>query len=80
MIARRRSWSRTSYPSEAFYALIAYEARVGLAAILKKIPNLVLCDVGLPEMSGFEILATVNASCGIARCAVCSPKSTTIAA
>ena len=33
-----------------FYALIAYEARVGLAAILKKIPNLVLCDVGLPEI------------------------------
>jgi DNA-binding response OmpR family regulator len=40
--------------------VIAYEARVGLAAILKRIPNLVLCDVGLPEMSGFEILAAVN--------------------
>jgi DNA-binding response OmpR family regulator len=43
-----------------FYALIAYDARVGLAAILKKIPDLVICDVGLPEMSGFEILAAVN--------------------
>lgn len=43
-----------------YYALIAYDARVGLAAILKRIPDLVLCDIGLPEMSGFEILKTVN--------------------
>jgi DNA-binding response OmpR family regulator len=39
-----------------FYPLIAYDSRVGLAAILKKIPDLVLCDVRLPEMSGFEVL------------------------
>jgi DNA-binding response OmpR family regulator len=39
-----------------FYPLIAYDSRIGLAAILKKIPDLVLCDVGLPEMSGFEVL------------------------
>lgn len=39
-----------------FYPLIAYDSRVGLAAILKRIPDLVLCDVGLPEMSGFEVL------------------------
>jgi len=43
-----------------FYALIAYDARVGLAAICKKIPDLVLCDIGMPEMSGFELLATVR--------------------
>jgi DNA-binding response OmpR family regulator len=43
-----------------FCVVIAYEARVGLAAILKRIPDLVLWDVGLPEMSGFEILTAVN--------------------
>jgi len=43
-----------------FYAVIAYDARVGLAAILKRIPDLVLCDIGLPQMSGFELLARVN--------------------
>ena len=43
-----------------FYPLIAYDGRVGLAAILKRIPDLVLCDVGLPEMSGFEVLARFN--------------------
>ena len=43
-----------------FYALIAYDARVALAAIQKRIPDLVLCDVGLPQMSGFELLASVS--------------------
>jgi DNA-binding response OmpR family regulator len=43
-----------------FYALIAYDAQVGVAAIIKRVPDLVLCDVGLPSMSGFEILETVN--------------------
>jgi DNA-binding response OmpR family regulator len=43
-----------------FYVVIAYDGRIGLAAILKRIPDLVLCDVGLPEMSGFEVLARLN--------------------
>src|ERR1700691_3847562 len=43
-----------------FYVVIAYDGRVGLDAILRRIPDLVLCDVGLPEISGFEVLATVN--------------------
>jgi DNA-binding response OmpR family regulator len=43
-----------------FYTVIAYDGRVGLAAILKRIPDLVLCDIGLPEMSGFEVLARLN--------------------
>ena len=42
--------------------MIAYEGRIGLAAILKRIPDLVLCDVGLPDISGFEVLASVNES------------------
>jgi DNA-binding response OmpR family regulator len=43
-----------------FYAVIAYDGRVGLTAILKRIPDLVLCDVGLPDISGFEMLASLN--------------------
>jgi DNA-binding response OmpR family regulator len=43
-----------------FCVVIAYEGRVGLDAILKRIPDLVLCDVGLPDVSGFEVLASVN--------------------
>jgi DNA-binding response OmpR family regulator len=45
-----------------FCALIAYDGRVGLAAIRKRIPDLVFCDVGLPDMSGFELLARLNES------------------
>jgi DNA-binding response OmpR family regulator len=45
-----------------FHPLIAYDGSVGLAAILKRIPDLVLCDVGLPDMSGFEMLARLNKS------------------
>ena len=40
--------------------MIAYDGRVGLTAILKRIPDLVLCDVGLPDISGFELLASLN--------------------
>jgi DNA-binding response OmpR family regulator len=45
-----------------FHPLIAYDGSVDLAAILKRIPDLVLCDVGLPDMSGFEMLARLNKS------------------
>jgi DNA-binding NarL/FixJ family response regulator len=35
---------------------VAYDGREGLAAILKTAPDLVLCDISLPAMSGFEVL------------------------
>jgi DNA-binding response OmpR family regulator len=35
---------------------VAYNGREGLAAILKEPPDLVLSDVGMPGMSGFELL------------------------
>ena len=43
-----------------FYVVIAYNGRVGLSAILRRIPDLVLCDVTLPGLSGFEVLASMN--------------------
>jgi DNA-binding NarL/FixJ family response regulator len=43
-----------------FEVLIAYEGSQGFIAILKGIPDLVLCDIGLPHMSGFEILERLN--------------------
>jgi DNA-binding response OmpR family regulator len=43
-----------------FEVLIAYEGHEGFIAILKGLPELVLCDIGLPYMSGFEVLERLN--------------------
>jgi DNA-binding response OmpR family regulator len=43
-----------------FEIVIAHEGHEGFIAILKGVPDLVLCDVGLPQMSGFEVLARLN--------------------
>jgi DNA-binding response OmpR family regulator len=43
-----------------FDVVIAHKENEGFIAILKGIPDLVLCDVGLPQMSGFELLERLN--------------------
>jgi DNA-binding response OmpR family regulator len=43
-----------------FAVCVAYNGREGLAAILKDPPDLVLSDVGMPGMSGFELLGTLT--------------------
>jgi DNA-binding response OmpR family regulator len=43
-----------------FDVVIAHKEHEGFIAILKGIPDLVLCDVGLPQMSGFELLERLN--------------------
>jgi DNA-binding response OmpR family regulator len=43
-----------------FEVVIAYEGHEGFISILKGIPDLVLCDIGLPQMSGFEVLERLN--------------------
>ncbi|HTV34873.1 MAG TPA: response regulator transcription factor [Xanthobacteraceae bacterium] len=35
---------------------VAYDGREGLAAILKTMPDLVLSDISMPVMSGFDVL------------------------
>jgi DNA-binding response OmpR family regulator len=43
-----------------FLVSIAHDGQDGLVAILKEKPDLVLCDISLPRMSGFEILERLN--------------------
>ncbi len=43
-----------------FEVVIAYEGHTGFISILKGIPDLVLCDIGAPQMSGFEVLERLN--------------------
>src|ERR1700681_1048990 len=40
---------------------LAYDGREGFAAILKFIPDLVLSDISMPVMSGFELLERLTA-------------------
>ena len=40
----------------------AYDGREGLEAIMKEPPDLVLADISLPVMSGFEVLQHVTAA------------------
>jgi DNA-binding NarL/FixJ family response regulator len=40
---------------------LAHDGREGLAAILRLLPDLVLCDISMPAMSGFELLEQLTA-------------------
>jgi signal transduction histidine kinase len=40
---------------------IAADARTGLALVRERRPDLVLCDIGLPDMSGYDVARTVRA-------------------
>jgi len=44
-----------------FEISIAHDGRGGLAAILKNMPDLVLSDISMPVMSGFELLERLTA-------------------
>jgi DNA-binding response OmpR family regulator len=44
-----------------FEAVVAHDGHEGFVAILKITPDLVLCDIGLPIMTGFEVLERLNA-------------------
>ena len=40
---------------------VAHDGREGLAAILREMPDLVLSDISMPAMSGFELLERLTA-------------------
>ena len=40
---------------------VAHDGREGLAAILRTMPDLVLSDISMPAMSGFELLERLTA-------------------
>jgi DNA-binding response OmpR family regulator len=44
-----------------FEISIAHDGRAGLAAILKNMPDLVLSDISMPVLSGFELLERLTA-------------------
>jgi DNA-binding NarL/FixJ family response regulator len=44
-----------------FDVIAAYDGHEGFVSILKHMPDLILCDINLPLMSGFEVLERLNA-------------------
>jgi DNA-binding response OmpR family regulator len=44
-----------------YEVILAHDGREGLAAILRNLPDLVLSDISMPAMSGFELLASLVA-------------------
>jgi DNA-binding response OmpR family regulator len=44
-----------------FEVRLAHDGRNGLSAVLSEVPDLVLCDVSMPLMSGFELLERLAA-------------------
>ena len=44
-----------------FEVTVAHDGQEGFAAILKVMPDLVLCDISMPAMSGFEVLTRLTA-------------------
>jgi len=44
-----------------YEVIVAHDGREGLAAILRTMPDLVLSDISMPAMSGFELLQSLIA-------------------
>src|ERR1700722_5946958 len=47
-------------PARGFDVVVAHDGHEGFVAILKLMPDLVLCDISMPIMSGFEVLERLN--------------------
>jgi len=45
---------------QGYDPIAAYDGRAGFDAILRHRPDLVLCDISMPVMSGFEVLERLN--------------------
>ncbi|MCU0514522.1 MAG: ATP-binding protein [Anaerolineae bacterium] len=47
---------------EGLEVIGAGDGRSGLAAILREVPDLILCDIAMPELNGHEVLLEVRAT------------------
>ena len=43
-----------------FEVSLAYSGQEGLMAVMRSAPDIILCDVSMPTMTGFEVLERLN--------------------
>src|SRR5437016_6521034 len=48
--------------AEGYETLAAPNGRVGLELAMEKRPDLIICDIRMPEVSGFDVLKGIRAS------------------
>lgn len=49
------------FEERGYEVLLAHDGHAGFAAVLKSQPDIVLCDVSMPLMNGFEVLDRLTA-------------------
>lgn len=57
-----RSLAVTKLEKEGFSVLMAADGQTGLATATAEIPDLIILDLMLPVMSGFDVLKTLKAT------------------
>lgn len=62
-----RSNLRDILELEGFQSVLAANGREGVAAVQRELPDLILCDVLMPEMNGHEVLAALRADAKTAK-------------
>jgi len=51
---------RTKFTLEGFNISVAYDGEKGLEAVKKKMPDVILLDLVLPKIGGFEVLEKIK--------------------
>jgi len=53
---------KTKFVMEGFKVAVAYDGEKGLEMALKNLPDIILLDLVLPKMSGFDILKEIRSN------------------
>lgn len=53
---------KTKFTLEGYNVFVAYDGEKGLDAVKKKMPDVILLDLVLPKLGGFEVLEKIKSS------------------
>ena len=58
--ARTRNLFLECLKAEGFYTIGAENGRIGVQRAIDELPDLVICDIGMPELDGYGVLTTLR--------------------